>query len=77
MRALAWFRPPELGAAFVYVHQELVPQIKDDHAPHIESWLAVLPNDKRAIFSAASLAHTAGSSEEAQVNYGYRVSAAK
>lgn len=49
----------ELGAAFVCADLELVPQIRDDHAPYIASWLKVLKNDKRAIFTAASHAQKA------------------
>ena len=46
--------PGDFDAAFVCADLELVPQIRDDHAPYIASWLKVLKNDKRAIFSAAA-----------------------
>jgi len=49
----------ELGAAFLCADLELVPQIRDDHAPYIASWLKALKNDKRAIFTAASHAQRA------------------
>lgn len=49
----------ELGAAFLCADLELVPHIRDDHAPYIASWLKVLKNDKRAIFTAASHAQRA------------------
>lgn len=49
----------ELGAAFLCADLELVPQIRDDHAPYIASWLKALKNDKRAIFTAASHAQKA------------------
>ena len=49
----------ELGAAFLCADLELTPQIRDDHAPYIASWLKVLKNDKRAIFTAASHAQRA------------------
>jgi antirestriction protein ArdC len=32
----------------------LTPDVRDDHASYIASWLEVLKNDKRAIFQAAS-----------------------
>jgi antirestriction protein ArdC len=32
---------------------------RDDHASYIATWLTVLKNDKRAIFSAAAHAHSA------------------
>lgn len=49
----------ELGAAFLCADLELVPQIRDDHAPYIAGWLKVLKEDKRAIFTAASHAQKA------------------
>jgi antirestriction protein ArdC len=49
----------ELGAAFLCADLELVPQIRDDHAPYMAGWLKVLKDDKRAIFTAASHAHRA------------------
>ena len=49
----------ELGAAFLCADLELTPQISDDHASYIASWLKVLKEDKRAIFTAAAHAQKA------------------
>lgn len=49
----------EIGAAFLCADLELVPQIREDHAPYIAGWLKVLKDDKRAIFTAASHAQRA------------------
>lgn len=49
----------ELGAAFLSADLDLAPAIRDDHAPYIASWLKVLKNDKRAVFTAASHAQRA------------------
>jgi antirestriction protein ArdC len=49
----------ELGAAFVLADLDLAPQARPEHAAYIESWLKVLKNDKRAIFTAASYAQRA------------------
>lgn len=49
----------ELGAAFLCADLELVPQIRDDHAPYIAGWLKALKADKRAIFTAAGHAQRA------------------
>jgi antirestriction protein ArdC len=38
---------------------ELVPEVRDDHASYIASWLTVLKNDNRAIFQAAAHAQRA------------------
>ena len=43
----------ELASAFLCADLELTPEVRDDHASYIASWLEVLKNDKRAIFSAA------------------------
>jgi antirestriction protein ArdC len=37
----------------------LTPEPREDHAAYIGSWLKVLKNDKRAIFTAASKASAA------------------
>jgi antirestriction protein ArdC len=37
----------------------LTPEVREDHASYIASWIKVLKNDKRAIFSAASHAQRA------------------
>lgn len=53
----------ELGAAFLCADLDLVPGggagVREDHASYIASWLKVLKDDKRAIFSAASHAQKA------------------
>ena len=49
----------ELGAAFLCADLGITPDTRDDHAAYIASWLAVLKNDKRLIFSAASQAQRA------------------
>jgi antirestriction protein ArdC len=49
----------ELGAAFLCADLELTPEVRDDHASYCASWIKVLKNDKRAIFTAASHAQRA------------------
>jgi antirestriction protein ArdC len=49
----------ELGSAFLSADLELTPEVRDDHAAYIGSWIKILKNDKRAIFSAASYAQRA------------------
>lgn len=49
----------ELGAAFLSADLDLTPEPRDDHAAYIASWLKVLKDDKRAIFTAASHAQRA------------------
>ena len=49
----------ELGAAFLCADLELAPEPRADYAAYIQSWLKVLQNDKRAIFSAAAHAQRA------------------
>jgi antirestriction protein ArdC len=49
----------ELGAAFLCADLGLTPEVRDDHAAYIATWLTVLKNDKRAIFSAAAHAQKA------------------
>src|ERR1700678_241509 len=44
----------ELGSAFLSADLDLTPEVRDDHAAYIGSWLKVLKQDKRAIFIAAS-----------------------
>jgi len=44
----------ELGSAFLCVNLELTPEVREDHASYIASWIKVLKDDKRAIFTAAS-----------------------
>jgi antirestriction protein ArdC len=49
----------ELASAFLCADLGLTPEVREDHAAYIGSWLKVLQNDKRAIFSAASHAQKA------------------
>lgn len=49
----------ELGSAFVCAELNLEIEPRQDHAPYIQSWLNVLRNDKRAIFTAAAKAQQA------------------
>ena len=49
----------ELGAAFLCADLAITPSIREDHAAYIGNWLKVLKDDKRAIFTAASLASKA------------------
>lgn len=49
----------ELGAAFLCADLGLKPEAGTDHAAYIQSWLKVLKDDKRAIFSAAAYAQKA------------------
>lgn len=49
----------ELGAAFLCADLGITPEVREDHAPYVESWLKVLQNDPRAIFSAAAHAQRA------------------
>jgi antirestriction protein ArdC len=49
----------ELGAAFLCADLGLTPEVREDHAAYIASWITVLKNDKRAIFTAASHAQKA------------------
>jgi antirestriction protein ArdC len=49
----------ELGSAFLCADLELTPEVRDDHASYIASWLEVLKNDSRAVFTAAAHAQRA------------------
>ncbi len=49
----------ELGAAFLCADLALTPEPREDHAAYIQSWLKVLKEDKRAIFSAVAHAQRA------------------
>lgn len=49
----------ELGAAFLCADLALTPEPGAEHAAYIQSWLKVLRQDKRAIFSAAAHAQRA------------------
>ena len=51
----------ELGAVFLSADLGIVPEMepRPDHASYIASWLSVLKNEKRFIFSAAAHAQRA------------------
>ncbi len=49
----------ELGSAFLATELDLTPEVRPDHAAYIGSWLKVLKNDRRAIFTAAAHAQRA------------------
>ena len=49
----------ELGSAFLCADLGITPEVREDHAAYIASWLKVLKNDKRAIFTAAAHAQRA------------------
>jgi len=49
----------ELGSAFLAADLGIAPEIREDHSAYIGSWLKVLKNDKRAIFTAAAHAQKA------------------
>jgi antirestriction protein ArdC len=49
----------ELGAAFLCADLRVANTPRPDHAHYLASWLAVLRQDKRAIFTAASRASEA------------------
>ncbi|MGH9436676.1 MAG: ArdC family protein [Terriglobia bacterium] len=49
----------ELGAAFLCADLEITPEVREDHASYLATWLTVLKNDHRAIFQAAAHAQRA------------------
>lgn len=49
----------ELGSAFLCADLGITPEVREDHAAYIASWLTVLKGDKRFIFSAAGHAQRA------------------
>ncbi|KUM24429.1 hypothetical protein AU467_30400 [Mesorhizobium loti] len=51
----------ELGSCFVCADLGIAPELepRPDHASYLDSWLKVLADDKRAIFSAAAHAQRA------------------
>jgi antirestriction protein ArdC len=49
----------EIGAAFLCADLCITPETREDHAAYIASWLKLLKDDKRAIFTAASHAQKA------------------
>jgi antirestriction protein ArdC len=49
----------ELGAAYLCASRGISSEPRQDHASYINSWLAALKNDRKAIFKAASAASAA------------------
>ena len=49
----------ELGSAFLCADLGITPEVRDDHAAYIGSWLEALKDDKRFIFSAVAHAQRA------------------
>jgi antirestriction protein ArdC len=49
----------EIGAAFLCADLGVTPEVREDHAAYLASWLKVLKGDKRAVFTAAALAERA------------------
>ena len=49
----------ELGSAFLAADLGITPEVREDHAAYIASWLQALRDDKRLIFSAAAHAQRA------------------
>jgi antirestriction protein ArdC len=49
----------ELASAFLCADLGITPEVLEDHAAYIATWLTVLKNDKRAIFTAAAYAQKA------------------
>jgi antirestriction protein ArdC len=49
----------ELGSAFLCADLGITPEVRQDHAAYIQSWLEVLKGDKRFLFSASSHAQRA------------------
>jgi antirestriction protein ArdC len=49
----------ELGSAFLSADLGISPDVRDDHASYIASWLKVLKNETHFIFTAASHAQHA------------------
>jgi antirestriction protein ArdC len=49
----------EIGAAFLCADLGIAPEVREDHAAYVASWLQVLKDDKRAVFQAAAHAQRA------------------
>ena len=49
----------ELGSAFIAADLGLTPEVMPDHAAYLASWLTILKNDTKAIFTAAAHAEKA------------------
>ena len=61
----------ELGSAFVGAETGVAPEVREDHAAYIGAWMAVMKDDKKAFFTAAS--HAAKAAEFlSELTEGYR-----
>ena len=49
----------EIGAAFACATLHITPELRDDHVQYVASWLKILKEDKRAIFTASAAASRA------------------
>lgn len=49
----------EMGSAFLCADLSITPEVREGHADYIGHWLKVLEDDKRAVFTAASMASKA------------------
>jgi antirestriction protein ArdC len=49
----------EIGAAFACAKLSITPELRDDHVQYVSSWLKILKEDKKAIFTAAAAASRA------------------
>ena len=49
----------ELGSAFLCADLGITPEVREDHAAYLASWLTLLKNEKRFIFTAAGHAQRA------------------
>jgi antirestriction protein ArdC len=49
----------EIGSAMICADLVLTPEPREDHAAYLASWLTILKNDRRAIFTAAAHAERA------------------
>jgi len=49
----------ELGSAFLAADIGITPEVREDHAAYLQTWLGALKNDKRLIFTAAAHAQRA------------------
>ena len=49
----------EMGAAFLCADLGITPEVREDHAAYLATWLEVLKADSRAIFTAAAQAQRA------------------
>ncbi|MCP5449769.1 MAG: DUF1738 domain-containing protein [Gammaproteobacteria bacterium] len=58
----------EIGSAFLCAELGITPNVREDHAAYIASWLQVLKDDKKAIFTAASHAQKAADFLRARVD---------